>query len=67
MYVLGTYFVCFFHFTDFDTCCWIEGLKRLSFERGVPLIVDKNLLETKKELSLKKTVLQRTCSLGYDQ
>lgn len=40
---MHSYFVCFFHFTDFDTCCWVESWKRPSTAGCVPFIVNKNL------------------------
>lgn len=40
---MTSYFVCFFHITDFDTSGWVESWKGPSSAGYVPFIVDKNL------------------------
>ena len=39
----SSYFVCFFHVTDFDTCRWVESWKSPSSAGREPFVVDKNL------------------------
>ncbi len=43
-----SYFVCLFHVTDFDTCCWVESWKCSSCAGCEPFVANKNLWKVKK-------------------
>lgn len=59
------YLVCFFHITNFATCCWVESWKSLSSAGQDPLIVNENLWESKclAVADCRKTLgMARACS-----